>query len=592
MAATLDRPGLQLTWVDGQVMAWQPDRGAGGGNLHHELARVARRRDLPYGGHTSLVRMQLPDSQVSAMCQRVDVHTLASLARLDATVHEVSPSVAWFGAVQRLVHTLVTQGRVLPVITHLTTNAGGSHWIAEWKPLTADVDRARALLESMPPVVGAAGPVDRVDVLHLLVDRYCRAMLAARGWNATLADQRSASARAVRAVSRALVAEHGQFAVSAELQPGVAHIANELSTIERRAEGEPIVEVRLRLAMPDASAESASFDVDVDPDPDAGLGDWPLTLELVSVDDRSRWCTADQLHQHAPEALAVAGDHRFFELLQRRLHTASAAIIEAVPTLAGWLAGPHRGVSVDVAAAALESIDALSLAGVDLIAPERLIRRRPTTRAVATPNEQTGSGRFATSALMDWKVVIDNTPVSDEVLRRAAEDGANLIEVGGRWVQIDRAEARRALANLERHRAEHGELGALQLLTLAAELQRELEAYGIDPNTEKDDDDSITAVAAAGWAHQLLAGLPDEALGEGEVPPSFTATLRHYQLRGLGWLQFLRRLGLSGVLADDMGLGKTPTTLAHLAALPGPHLVVCPSRSCATGRPSLHASHR
>ena len=81
---------------------------------------------------------------------------------------------------------------------------------------------------------------------------------------------------------------------------------------------------------------------------------------------------------------------------------------------------------------------------------------------------------------------------------------------------------------------------------------------------------------ATGWARDLLAGLPDTEIVDGVVPPGFTATLRPYQLRGLGWLQFLHGLGLGGCLADDMGLGKTPTTLAHLAGLPGPHLVVCP----------------
>ena len=59
-------------------------------------------------------------------------------------------------------------------------------------------------------------------------------------------------------------------------------------------------------------------------------------------------------------------------------------------------------------------------------------------------------------------------------------------------------------------------------------------------------------------------------------PAGFSGSLRHYQRRGLGWLQFLERLGLGGCLADDMGLGKTPTTLAHLAGRPGPHLVLCP----------------
>ncbi len=49
-----------------------------------------------------------------------------------------------------------------------------------------------------------------------------------------------------------------------------------------------------------------------------------------------------------------------------------------------------------------------------------------------------------------------------------------------------------------------------------------------------------------------------------DAPSSFLATLRPYQQEGLGWLQFLRRRGLGGILADDMGLGKTVQTLAHL----------------------------
>ncbi|GMS84866.1 hypothetical protein PENTCL1PPCAC_7041 [Pristionchus entomophagus] len=59
-------------------------------------------------------------------------------------------------------------------------------------------------------------------------------------------------------------------------------------------------------------------------------------------------------------------------------------------------------------------------------------------------------------------------------------------------------------------------------------------------------------------------------------------TLRHYQLEGITWLGYLRRFGLSGILADDMGLGKTLQTLAAIvtanqdASSPRPSLVVCP----------------
>ncbi len=66
------------------------------------------------------------------------------------------------------------------------------------------------------------------------------------------------------------------------------------------------------------------------------------------------------------------------------------------------------------------------------------------------------------------------------------------------------------------------------------------------------------------------------------APPGFAAQLRPYQREGLGWLQFLRRHRLGGVLADDMGLGKTVQALAHLlyekraGRLQKPALIVAP----------------
>jgi superfamily II DNA or RNA helicase len=67
-----------------------------------------------------------------------------------------------------------------------------------------------------------------------------------------------------------------------------------------------------------------------------------------------------------------------------------------------------------------------------------------------------------------------------------------------------------------------------------------------------------------------------------QAPHWFNASLRPYQQEGLGWLQFLRRCRLGGVLADDMGLGKTVQTLAHLALekeagrLQKPSLIISP----------------
>jgi superfamily II DNA or RNA helicase len=66
------------------------------------------------------------------------------------------------------------------------------------------------------------------------------------------------------------------------------------------------------------------------------------------------------------------------------------------------------------------------------------------------------------------------------------------------------------------------------------------------------------------------------------APANFRGELRPYQQEGLGWLQFLRRFKLGGILADDMGLGKTVQTIAHVALeienarLSKPVLIVAP----------------
>ena len=74
------------------------------------------------------------------------------------------------------------------------------------------------------------------------------------------------------------------------------------------------------------------------------------------------------------------------------------------------------------------------------------------------------------------------------------------------------------------------------------------------------------------------------------APEGFGVELRPYQREGLGWLQFLRRNRLGGVLADDMGLGKTVQALAHLlhekiaGRLRRPALIVAPVSALAHWR--------
>ncbi len=93
----------------------------------------------------------------------------------------------------------------------------------------------------------------------------------------------------------------------------------------------------------------------------------------------------------------------------------------------------------------------------------------------------------------------------------------------------------------------------------------------------------------------LLPGLNDQAdwrdhyarfthMQETEInlPSTFRAELRDYQLAGFHWLARLAHLGIGACLADDMGLGKTIQGLALILyrAASGPTLVIAPASVC------------
>ncbi len=67
-----------------------------------------------------------------------------------------------------------------------------------------------------------------------------------------------------------------------------------------------------------------------------------------------------------------------------------------------------------------------------------------------------------------------------------------------------------------------------------------------------------------------------------ELPKSINAEFREYQQKGFGWLWFMYKYGLNGILADDMGLGKTLQALTVIQKAKDvdgamPTLVICPT---------------
>src|SRR6056297_2030809 len=488
----------------------------------------------------------------------------------------LSDSLAWFARVAELARRTVSAGRITPVIVN-----EGPFTVARWTPITTEsIDTTIAALDtSMPPICTAGSGVAAGTIYAQLVDGIARAFLFQYGWKADLGRQRKPEIQVLRAAFGALAKpDHVVRGGTDEFDGALRQLRDELDRHHRRLAGEPVVVPRIRLVISDDPGDS-----------------WVVRLELVDDTDSSRWCTANDVWDANDTATEVAKGAQHLDRL-RELVGATVEQVKVIPGLAD-LALEHEPTQIELELDVAE--DFLDIApvelqrmGIELIGPERLVRTRVSINGEATPSPADDRKKqFGKEALVEWKMVIGNEEISDAEIARAGEAGASLLHTGHRWVRIDADELRRKRARLNELQTTKAVVTPIELLRLAND--ESLGDGGNDAAGDHPDDAAraplITvhgefdetgsgagAATETDWVHNLLAGLPDERLDEVRESPEFTGELRHYQRRGLSWLQFLAKLGLGGCLADDMGLGKTATTLAHLLERPGPHLVVCP----------------
>ncbi|QFR96948.1 DEAD/DEAH box helicase [Streptomyces tsukubensis] len=231
---------------------------------------------------------------------------------------------------------------------------------------------------------------------------------------------------------------------------------------------------------------------------------------------------------------------------------------------------------------------ALAVAGVEVHWPKDLLRDLTATAVIGPSHPESGeetrpsdagtpgaAGSDAPSFLtsdallaFSWWFALGDRQLSRAELDTLAEASRPLVRLRDRWVLIDPEEARRARESQDR------KVTPVDALSAVLTGSTEVGGRRVD-------------VRPTGWLAALRDRLadpenPDVAAGVPQ-PAALRATLRDYQLRGLGWLTTMTSLGLGGCLADDMGLGKTITLIAlHLhrgqeAATAGATLVVCPT---------------
>lgn len=500
-----------------------------------------------------------PPAETASMVS-VGTHELAEAVLTQRRSQSWSGSVHWLQDAALAAVEIAATGRVLPSI-----RTAGLRWRAEWLPIADPaIERAsEALLSSAPEVVfagsekPAASQVERI--LESLVESACRFALVEADWRPPLQRTRATSVVALRRIATALARPDDAVFLgdSVAHETVFADWATQLSDYRSVVAGAP--DVRLRAI--------------VEPPPDDDTERWTVRFFAVTDDETmvsfaDIWAGTGGAPGLGPDTALTALRMRISNLFDRlgsQLAIFDALADEPAPSVLELR--PQ-----ELPELLREGSPVCRSAGLTIVTPPGFELRAPRLTAEAT-STRVPDGRGLAGALVevDWGLALGDVTLTPEEIDELTRTSAEIVAIRGSWVQIDRRQVDASLRTLEQQRRDS------TLLTPAELLRQTVDS--LDPTS----DDDLTA---HGWIGDLLAGLPDDELSEVSEPAGFAGELRPYQQRALGWLQFLGRLGLGGILADDMGLGKTPTALSHLLARTldrvsndeehRPHLVICP----------------
>ncbi|MFE6170652.1 SNF2-related protein [Streptomyces sp. NPDC056464] len=500
---------------EGRVAFWDPE----GGPLPAEDTEltVVRRHGAGVRRRTTPA-LSLPLGEALPLLVR---------ARRDPAAH---PATACWGAAALHALRLTARGRLLPGLTP----TGHDAWRAG--PLDPDdIAHLRAVAAALPHE-GHAVPLPGSGPLRLPEpEALMRAFLDA------VADTLPRTPAAPHTSGKPFAAREAQHLpgahdwaaeVAAGMDAGVRiSLRLDLSAYDLfddrdegvRSAGAAIVQVH-SLADPTLVADAAAL---WSGETDAAFGPRARVDAALAVRRAARvWAPLDRLaEQDVPDVLALS-DEELGDLLG-----VAATRLAAAGVAVHW----PRDLAQDLSAAAV-------------------VRPAPGS---ATD----GTGFFESEELLQfrWQLAIGGDPLTEGEMDALAEAHRPVVRLRDSWVLVDPALVRKA------RKRELGLLDPVDALSVALTGSAEVDGETVE---------AVPVGALAALRDRLTAGVRPA-----EPPPGLRATLRDYQLRGLGWLELMTSLGLGGCLADDMGLGKTITLIAlHLKrARTAPTLVICPA---------------
>ncbi|MEU2789797.1 DEAD/DEAH box helicase [Streptomyces sp. NPDC007100] len=491
------------------------------------------------------------------------------------TASAADPAAAFWGAASVLALQLVARGRLLPGLSR------SGHDALRVGPLDpGDFERLRELAASLPPQAHAVPLPGSDDPVRLPEpERLVRDFLDA------VADGLP------RSPAAALVTGGPAYAARAP-----QHIPEQRAWAADVAAGHD-AGVRISLRVEVAGLPGTAPDAAGDAGDPAAYEDaaahcaFSAVLQVHSLTDPTLVADASEVWAGTSSAGRAFGSRARMDTLLT-LRRAAAAWPPLAPLLSAAVPDAVGLADEEIAELLGPASRALAAAGVQVHWPKDLVRGFGTRAVVGPPGpddapdgsaggrDRGGSGLpslLSADALLSfsWRFSVGGQEIGRAELDRLAEAGRPLVRLRDQWVLIDPEALRTARGREDRKVTPVDALGAA--LT----------------GTAESEDGERVEVQASGWLARLRDRLaaPETAGTDTDTeeadpvpqPPALAATLRDYQLRGLGWLHRMTSLGLGGCLADDMGLGKTITLIAlHLhrqgdPASAGPTLVVCPA---------------